>query len=236
MPPRDPELPEGTDHIINGASGPSDTNSAASGTGGTVGSGTAGSGTSFGSTGSGSSAGGGSTGTSVSPSTTGSGGDTGFVAQGDNSSGGATDKLVSQVRDQVSTLRGQATDKLRGLADDGKGRATGLLDNFSEVINDAARAIDERLGEDYGRYAHQAADAVSSFAGRVREKTIEDLLDDGRSAVRASPGVAIAAAAIAGFALMRVVRTGLDEFGGSGGSGGSRRKRGNSDTTAAGGV
>jgi hypothetical protein len=242
MPPRDPELPEGTDHIINGASGSSDTtatsftsdSSSTSGTSGTSGvsggTGSAGGGASSGTSDFG------STGTSVSRSTeTGTGGEAGFVGKGDSGSGGATDKLVSQVRDQVSTLRGQATDKLRGLADDGKGRATGLLDNFSEVINEAARSIDERLGEDYGRYAHQAADAVASFAGRVREKTIEDLLEDSRSAVRASPGVAIAAAAVAGFALMRVVRTGLDATSGTEPSG-SRSKRSDADTTAAGGV
>ncbi len=209
MPPRDPELPEGTDHIVNGASGSS-----------AAGNRTAGSGS-------------GSGGTSVAPSSTRSTSEGGFVASSEAGSGGATDKLVNQVRDQVSTLRGQATDKLRGLADDGKGRATGLLDNFSEVINDAARSIDERLGEDYGRYAHQAADAVSSFAGRVREKTVDDLLDDGRSAVRASPGIAIAAAAVAGFALMRVIRTGIEQSS-TGRSGGSRRS--NEDTTAGGGV
>ena len=207
MPPRDPELPEGTDHIVNGASGSS---GAANRT-----------------------AGSGSAGTSMAPSSTRSTSEGGFVASSEAGSGGATDKLVSQVRDQVSTLRGQATDKLRGLADDGKGRATGLLDNFSEVINDAARSIDERLGEDYGRYAHQAADAVSSFAGRVREKTVDDLLDDGRSAVRASPGIAIAAAAVAGFALMRVIRTGIEESS-TGRSG--RGRRSNKDTTAGGGV
>jgi hypothetical protein len=217
MPPRDPELPEGTDHIINGASGSSDTTATTGGVGGTGAAGDTGR-------------------TSVTRSgQTATSADAGIVGKGDNSSGGATDKLVSQVRDQVSSLRGQATDKLRGLADDGMGRATGLLDNFSEVINDAARSIDDRLGEEYGRYAHQAADAVSNFAGRVREKTIDDLLEDGRSIVRSSPGVAIAAAAIAGFALMRVVRTGLDEVGGSNRSGG-QRKRGNSETTASGGA
>ena len=173
MPPRDPELPEGTDQIVNGA---------ATGDGG------------------------GSSG--------------GFVATGGGDSaltaGGATDKLVSQVREQVSNLRGQATDKLRGLADDGKGRATGLLDDISEIIEDAARSIDERLGEEYGDYAHRASGAVSSFAGRVRDKSLDDIIDDTRSVVRSSPAIAIAAAAVVGFALMRVIRTGLDDAGGGG--------------------
>ena len=209
MPPRDPELPEGTDHIVNGASGSS---GAAGGA-----------------------ANGGRTPQTLNANSGAEGG--GFVATGDGgkSGGGATDKLVNQVRDQVGSLRGQATDKLRGLADDGKGRATNLLDGFSEVINDAARSIDERLGDEYGRYAHQAADAVSSFAGRIRDKSVDDLLDDGRSAVRASPGIAIAAAAVAGFALMRVIRTGLDEVRSGEQSGGGRGRR-NADTTAGGGV
>src|SRR3954469_7327408 len=105
MPPRQPALPEGTDHIVAGASGNSDGQEGG-----------------------------------------------GFVASAGGSSG--TDRLVSQVKDQVTSLRGQAADRVRGFADDGKGRVTGLLENVSEVINDAARSVDERLGEDYGDYAH----------------------------------------------------------------------------------
>ena len=183
MPPRDPELPEGTDQIINGASAEDG----------------------------------------------GSGG--GFLARAGNG-GSTTDKLVSQVREQVTTLRGQAGDKLRSVADDGKSRATTLLDDVAEIIEDAARSIDERLGGDYGDYAHRASTAVSGFAGRVREKSVDDILDDTRDIVRRSPAVAIAAAAVIGFALMRVVRTGLDETTG----GGTKRRTRNKDTTAGGGA
>ena len=191
MPPRDPELPEGTDQIVSGAS-----------------------------------ADGGAT----------SGG---FVARGGDSVRATTDKLVTQVRDQVTTLRGQATDKLRDLADDGKGRATNLLDDLAGIIEDAAKSIDDRLGQDYGDYAHRGASAVSSFAGRVRGKSVDDLIDDTRSVVRQSPAVAIAAAAVVGFALMRLVRTGLDDDGGTsrGKSGGAKRRTArNADTTTGGGA
>jgi len=178
MPPRQPALPEGTDHVVQGASGSSN---AGAGNGGGSGNG-------------------------------------GFVATADDAKG--TDRLVNQVRDHVTSLRGTATDRLRGFADGGKGRATGLLDEFSEVIKDAARSVDERLGEDYGRYAHQAADAVAGFSGRVRDKSVDDLLDDTRDFVRKSPAVAIGIAAVAGFALMRVIKTGLDDArGGRGGKG-----------------
>jgi ElaB/YqjD/DUF883 family membrane-anchored ribosome-binding protein len=159
MPRREPELPEGTDHIVRGAS-------AEGGDGG------------------------------------------GLVRSADP---GGTDRLVAQVRDQVSNLRGQAGGRIRGYADDGKAKATGLLDDFSSVITDAARSVDSTFGEDYGEYAHRAAGAVSSFADTVRAKTVDDIVDDTREFVRKSPGIAIGIAAVAGFALMRVIKSGLDE-------------------------
>jgi ElaB/YqjD/DUF883 family membrane-anchored ribosome-binding protein len=172
MPPRQPALPEGTDHIVAGASGSSD----------------------------------GQTGN-------------GFVASAGGSSG--TDRLVSQVKEQVTSLRSQATDRARGFADDGKGRVTGLLENVSEVINDAAKSVDERLGEDYGEHAHRAANAVADFAGRIRDKSVDDIFDDTRDFVRKSPAIAIGIAAVVGFALIRVVKTGLDDARGRSGRGGA---------------
>jgi len=168
MPRRDPELPEGTDHVISGASA------------------------------------------------TGTEGGGALLAQSSGGSGGTgagSDRLVSQVRDQVSNLRGQAGERVRGFADDGKAKASTLLDDFGGVLGDAAKSVDVRLGEDYGRYAHRAADAVSTFAGKVREKSVDDIVDDARDFVRKSPVVAIGIAAVAGFALMRVVKTGLEDVG-----------------------
>jgi ElaB/YqjD/DUF883 family membrane-anchored ribosome-binding protein len=172
MPPRQPALPEGTDHIVAGASGSSDIQSS-----------------------------------------------NGFVASAAGSSG--TDRLVSQVRDQVTSLRSQAADRARGFADDGKGRVTGLLENVSEVINDAAKSVDERLGEEYGDYAHRAATTVADFAGRIRDRSVDDIFDDTRDFVRKSPVIAIGIAAVAGFALIRVIKTGLDDARGRSGRDGA---------------
>src|SRR4051794_761604 len=83
MPPRQPALPEGTDHVVRGASGSS------SGDDGQAGA--------------------------------------GFVASAGNG-GSGTDRLVSQGRDHVTNLRGQAAERARGLADDGKGRGAGRVE------------------------------------------------------------------------------------------------------------
>ncbi|MGE0178836.1 MAG: hypothetical protein AB7O91_03325 [Sphingomonas sp.] len=172
MPRRDPELPEGTDQVVAGASAAADD----------------------------------------------SGG--GFVARRSESARDATDRMVSQARDQIVTLRGQAGEKLRSYADDGKGKASNLLEEFGGVLSDAARSVDERLGSQYGEYAHRAAGAVGDFAGKVREKSVDDFVEDAREFVRKSPVVAIGIAAVAGFALVRVLRTGLDDV-----TGGRNRRR-----------
>jgi ElaB/YqjD/DUF883 family membrane-anchored ribosome-binding protein len=207
--PRDPALPEGTDHIITGAG-------TTGSTGGRMGPG---------------GGGGARTEGMAAPVTTGGGGsssgfvagrggdDTGGNATSDSSGNGVADKLVGQVREQVHSLRSQATDKIRDYSEEGKDRACGTLDEVSEVIEEAARQIDERLGSEYGDYAHRAAGAVHDFADTLRNKNLEDLLDDTRSIVRKSPGIAIATAAVVGFALVRLVKTGLDDVSGRSGVG-----------------
>jgi len=203
MPPRDQDLPEGTDKVIAGASRTDSGDS-----GGTRGSSTGG----------------------------GGGGGAGFVARGGgndagasgggNSAGGiSADRIVGQVREQVSSLRDQATDKARGFAEGGKDRTTQLLDDLSEIIHDAARSIDDRLGDQYGEYAHRAGDTVANLAGNLREKSLEDLVEGTRSIVRKSPAVTVGTAALLGFVLVRLVKSGLEADTGDTGGNGNRSGR-----------
>ncbi|MND09672.1 hypothetical protein D3C83_331910 [compost metagenome] len=55
---------------------------------------------------------------------------------------------------------------------------------------------------------------MSGFADKVRSRTVDDLLDDTRDFVRKSPGIAIGIAAVAGFMLVRLIKTGLDDASG----------------------
>ncbi|MDP9414539.1 MAG: hypothetical protein M3Q08_10710, partial [Pseudomonadota bacterium] len=154
---------------------------------------------------------------------------------GGSAGGGAAERLAGQVREQVTALRSQATDKVHQLADTGKERVTSALDNITEIINDAARSVDARLGDQYGQYAHRAADAVSSFTQSLRGKSVDELVDDTRAAVRKSPGIAIGTAAVLGFALMRVVKAGMPtDSGGTGDSGGSGQAGGGAGGGSAG--
>lgn len=114
------------------------------------------------------------------------------------------------LKDEASKLSTKATEKARGLVDEGKARATSALDEFSKMMDDAAGTVDEKLGEQYGQYARSAAQAISGFSDGLRGKEIEDLLADARDFVRKSPAIAIGTAAALGFVLARVVKAGVD--------------------------
>lgn len=116
-------------------------------------------------------------------------------------------------REEATKLFGQAGDKARSFADTGKDRATGALDEFSTLMRDAATSVDDKLGEQYGRYARSAADQISGFAESLRGKQVDDLLDDARGFVKNSPAVAVGIAAGVGFVLARLLKSGLDAAG-----------------------
>jgi ElaB/YqjD/DUF883 family membrane-anchored ribosome-binding protein len=114
------------------------------------------------------------------------------------------------LRDGVSKGAGQITEKLRLYADDGKERAGTALDQLSQLLTDAASQVDDKLGAQYGQYARSAADQVQGFAETVRNKDLDEIVDDARGFVKASPGVAIGIAAALGFVIARLVQSGTD--------------------------
>jgi hypothetical protein len=124
----------------------------------------------------------------------------------------ARDKVRSQVRSGGEKIAGQAADKARGLVAQGIERSSEALGNVSRLVGDTADGLDERLGPEYGEYARKAAGAIENAANSLAAKDADELIDDTRAFVRKSPGVALAGAAVIGFALVRLVKSGLGEI------------------------
>jgi ElaB/YqjD/DUF883 family membrane-anchored ribosome-binding protein len=119
--------------------------------------------------------------------------------------GGITDRIRSG-RDRIAS---QAGDKARGLVSQGLERTSEALANVAKMIGDTAPGIDERLGESYGDYARRAAGTIENVANTIAEKDPDELIEDTRSFVRDSPGIALAGAAVVGFVVARLLKTGL---------------------------
>ena len=138
--------------------------------------------------------------------------------------------LMDKVRSETGKFSEQAADKARGFVGQGIERSAEAIGNVAKLVGDTASGLDERLGPEYGDYARRAADTLESTANKLASKDPDELIDDTREFIRKSPGVALAGAAIVGFALARLVKSGLspqnddDDDGGS--SKRSSRKKG----------
>ena len=117
--------------------------------------------------------------------------------------------LADRVRSGREQVAAQAGEKARGLVSQGLERTAEALANVSKMVGDTAPGIDERLGPEYGDYARRAAGAIENVANTIAEKDADELIEDTRSFVRDSPGIALAGAAVVGFVLARLLKTGL---------------------------
>jgi ElaB/YqjD/DUF883 family membrane-anchored ribosome-binding protein len=114
-------------------------------------------------------------------------------------------------RAQAEEFAGQAKDAALSGATSAKNVTGEALHGLSKLIADTAETVDSKLGPQYGDYARKAAEAVSGAAKSLDDKDIDQLAEDARNFVRKSPAVAIGAAAIVGFVLMRLMRGSSDE-------------------------
>jgi len=114
-------------------------------------------------------------------------------------------------KSQTDEIKTQAAKMARETATTAKAKTTTAMDGLAKLITDTAQTVDSKLGPQYGDYARQAANAVAGAAKTLDEKDVDQLLGEARDFVRKSPAVAIGAAAIAGYVLMRLARGASDE-------------------------
>lgn len=127
-----------------------------------------------------------------------------FGSSGGASAGGT--ERFSKVREEATKLRGQATDRARTAAEQGKTRATETIDGLARAVHDAAGNLEQQVNPQIAQYVHRAADALDDLSESLRNKSVDELVDDARSFARRSPAVAIGAAVAVGFALARFLK------------------------------
>lgn len=132
-----------------------------------------------------------------------------------NSASAAVRATVKSAKDSVSSfdwkaqgeqVKEQASKLAREAAGTAKVRTGTAMHSLAQLINDTAQTVDTKLGPQYGDYTRQAATAVAGAAKTLDEKDIDQLLGEARDFVRKSPAVAIGAAAVAGYVLMRLAK------------------------------
>jgi hypothetical protein len=128
-------------------------------------------------------------------------------AQAEKAAKSAADKLNSvDWKTHIDPLKDQATQTAKSAAIVAKDKTGTAMQSLAKLITDTAGTVDAKLGPQYGDYARQAAEAVTGAADTLDSKDVDQLMTEARDFVRKSPAVAIGAAAVVGFVLMRLAK------------------------------
>lgn len=122
---------------------------------------------------------------------------------------GAAVGLVAQVRNQTGRLADQGLAKAAELAEGRKQDAAQKLETVVEVVRTFAGDVDTRFGSVAGGAVNRGGDAVETVARKLRDSSVEDMVDGTRSILSRHPGLAIGAASVLGFLAGRVAKGGL---------------------------
>lgn len=129
----------------------------------------------------------------------------------ENAARAASEKLQEiDWKAQIDPIREQAGKTAKSAAGYAKESTGTAMQSLAKLIAETAGTVDAKLGPQYGDYARQAAQSVASAADTLDSKDVDQLMAEARDFVRKSPAVAIGAAAVVGFVLMRLAK-GSDE-------------------------
>lgn len=128
-------------------------------------------------------------------------------AQAEMAAKAASEKLQSvDWKAHIDPLKEQAGKTAKSAATVAKDKTGGAMQSLAKLISDTAGTVDAKLGPQYGDYARQAAESVAGAARTLDSKDVDQLMAEARDFVRKSPAVAIGAAAVVGFVLMRLAK------------------------------
>jgi uncharacterized protein YjbJ (UPF0337 family) len=125
---------------------------------------------------------------------------------------GQAKEQLQGVRDQAMKLKDDALSQARGAAEQGKTRAAETIEELAQSARGAVEQLRQNpTAAPVAKYGDQAADALERFANMLRQKEVDQLVNDVAGLVRRNPAIAAGVAVAAGFAISRLLRGGSSQ-------------------------
>ena len=132
--------------------------------------------------------------------------------------GASSDKIKEQASDFVDSAKdvaSQATDKLKQAVDAQKGASADYVGSLAGTIRRAAREFDTDLPM-AGTYIRKAAAQVDGVADSIRTGNFNDLVRGAQSFARRQPAAFLGMAVLAGFGVVRFLKSSASDADNSG--------------------
>lgn len=130
------------------------------------------------------------------------------------------DTLTEDVKGTAADLAAQAREAASQAASEGARKASRFAESQKDLaadqiakVSEAAHAAADRLNDtspQMARYAHEMASGIDRFAGRIRERSIGDLVRQASDYARRDPAVFMAGTVLVGFMLTRFLKSGAE--------------------------
>lgn len=115
--------------------------------------------------------------------------------------------LASQAKDQTVEMAHQAQDQVTNLVARQKEQAAERLGGLAGALHDAARQLEQKDADGFGRYAHRAADQVDKASRYLRDKDLPTLVRDTEGFARRHPDLFLGGSLVAGVLLARFLKS-----------------------------
>lgn len=108
-------------------------------------------------------------------------------------------RAVEDAKQMGTEIVGAVREGANSFFEEQRDRAAGEIASFGEMLRRSARTLDENRSTMIGQYAEDAADEITHFAERLRNRSLGMLADDVEDFARQFPVAFMAAAASVGF-------------------------------------
>ncbi len=131
----------------------------------------------------------------------------GAAGMGTRTATGATTQGSSNgLQDKAAELAKQAKSKGQAELDQYRKTAVGQVETLAESARAAANTLKENDTLGLSHYVADVADGIQGFAGKLRGKSIDELIHDASDLARNNPVLFIAGSIAIGFGLTRFVK------------------------------
>jgi hypothetical protein len=131
--------------------------------------------------------------------------------------GSSSDAIKDRASDFVEAageVASQATDKLKQTVDGQKNAGAEYVGSLAEIMRRAAREFDNELPV-AGTYIRKAASQVEVVSDSIRNGNFNDLISGAQSFARRQPTAFLGMAVLAGFGLVRFLKSSAETAGGN---------------------
>lgn len=125
------------------------------------------------------------------------------------SSADALKARASDLTDAAKDVASQATDKLKEAVNDKKSSGAEYVNTLAETMRRAAREFDADLPI-AGTYIRKAADQVEGVSEGIRKGNLNDLMQNAQLFARRQPTAFLGIAVLAGFGVVRFLKSSAD--------------------------